>query len=450
MSPIKVPLTVIISMFRSILPILMCLSLVASGCQVILPPGPSTPTPPATSTPAGRPATPTPTTAPVLAPAGPITLTVWLPDSLVSPINVQTSGTLSQQLGAFVATRTDIRVQTQIKLAQGTGSLLELIQTAAPVAPSFLPDVALLDLADVPAAAQAGLLQPVNDLVPADVLSDLFPFAEIGRVDNRWVAVAYATDMEHLAYNSIRISSPPITWAQVLPDTQPLLFPAGVSSGRESDALLAQYAAAGGGWLDASGQPALSTAALTLMLRQLQDAEQAGWISTSVLNFSSADDTWTAYLGSPTQMVVVRASRFVSPRVFASVTLPAPLPGPSEPARPIARGWALVVPTRDPTRISAAASLVAWLASPENEAILARAANLLPARRAAFDYWYPSEPYAAFARQELERAIPPPPPQAARVIGPAIQKATADVLRGQLQPADAATAAAATVARAPR
>jgi len=447
---LPVPLAFGISMSRSILPLLMCLSLLVSGCQVILPPGPSTPTPRPTSTPAGRPATPTPTLAPALVPSGPITLTVWLPDSLVSPINVQTNAVLSQQLAAFVATRTDIRVQTQTKLARGTGSLLELIQTAAPVAPSFLPDVALLDLADVPAAAQAGLLQSLNDLVPADVLTDLFPFAEIGSADNRWVAVAYVTDMEHLAYNSVRISSPPITWAQIVPDAQPLLLPAGVSSGMVSDALLAQYAAAGGEWLDTSGQPALSTAALTLMLRQLQDAEQAGWISTSILNFSSADDTWTAYLGSPTQMVVVRASRFVSPRVFASVTLPAPLPGPSEPARSIARGWALVVPTRDPARISAAASLVAWLASPENEAILARVANLLPARRAAYDYWYPSESYTTFARQELERAIPPPPPQAARVIGPAIQKAVADVLGGQLQPADAATAAAATVGRAPR
>jgi len=443
-------LTVIISMFRSILPVLMCLSLVASGCQVIFPPGLSTPTPRATSTPAGRPATPTPVPAPALMPRGPITLTMWLLDSLVSPINAQTNAVLSQQVAAFVATRTDIRVQTQTKLAHGTGSLLELIQTTAPVAPSFLPDVALLDLADVPAAAQAGLLQPVDDLVPADALTDLFPFAEIGRVDNRWVAVAYVTDMEHLAYNSVRISSPPITWAQVLSDTQLLLFPAGVSSGMVSDALLAQYAAAGGSWLDASGQPALNTAALTLMLRQLQDAEQAGWISTSVLNFSSADDTWTAYLGSPTQMVTVRASRFISPRVFASVTFPAPLPGLSEPARSIARGWALVVPTRDPARMSAAASLVAWLASPENEAAWARAANLLPARRAAFDYWYPTEPYTTFARQELERAIPPPPPQAVRVIGPAIQKAVADVLRGQLQPADAATAAAATVGRAPK
>jgi ABC-type glycerol-3-phosphate transport system substrate-binding protein len=446
----KISLTYVISMFRSILPILMCFSLIVSGCQMILPPGPSTPTPLPTSTPAGRLATPTPTPAPALVPSGPITLTVWLPDSLVPLTNVQTNGVLSQQLAAFVATRTDIRVQTQTKLALGTGSLLELIQTAAPVAPSYLPDVALLDLADVPAAAQAGLLRPLNDLVPADVLTNLFPFAQIGRADDQWVAVAYVTDMEHLAYNSIRVSSPPITWAQALPDIQPLLFPAGISNGMVSDALLAQYAAAGGGWLDDSGQPALSTTALTLMLRQLQDAERAGWISTNSLNFSSADDTWTAYLGSPTQMVVVRASRFISPRVFASVTSPAPLPGPNEPARPIARGWALVVPTRDPERISAAASLVAWLASPENEAILARAANLLPSRRAAFDYWYPTEPYTAFARQELERAISPPPPQAVQVIGPAIQKAVSDVLSGRLQPADAATAAAAIVGHAPR
>ena len=86
--------------------------------------------------------------------------------------------------------------------------------------------------------------------------------------------------------------------------------------------------------------------------------------------------------------------------------------------------------------------------SPENEGAWARSANLLPARYDAFDRWYPPDTYAAFARQELVRALAPPPAQVMQVVGPAIQKAVADVLRGQAQPTEAATAAVASVARA--
>jgi len=91
--------------------------------------------------------------------------------------------------------------------------------------------------------------------------------------------------------------------------------------------------------------------------------------------------------------------------------------------------------------------LIKWLASPENEGAWARSANLLPARYSAFDRWYPLDTYVAFVRQELERAVAPPPAQVMQVVGPAIQKAVADVLRGQAQPTEAATAAVASVAR---
>jgi len=390
-----------------------------------------------------------PLSPPPLASRAPITLTVWLPDALIPPGNVQASAVLTQQLAAFAATQPNIRVQVMTKRARGPSDILELIQASAPVAPSLLPDVALLDLAQIPAATQSGLLRPLNGLVPDDTFADLFPFAaQAGHPDDRWLAVAYVADMEHLAFDSARISSPPITWAQVLSASQPYLFPAGISGGVVSDALLAQYAAAGGQWMDASGQPSLDAAPLTLMLNQLKAAQQASAISVNVLNFASADDTWQAYLGWPGQMVDVRASRFIAQRAMISGTLAAPLPGYSEgPARLIARGWALVVPTRNTARATAAAALIKWLVSPENEGAWARSANLLPAHRGAFDQGYPPGTDAAFARQELERALAPPPAQVMQVVGPAIQKAVADVLGGQAQSTEAAEAAVASVVR---
>jgi len=435
-------------MFRSLVAILTSLALMTTGCQMTQPPRPSAPAPRATATLPGRSTTPTPVSTPEQLSPGPTTLTVWLPDTLVPPGNAQANTALMQQIAAFAASQSNLRVQALTKRAHGPGGILDLMQTAAPVAPSVLPDVTLLDLAQVPEAAQAGLLRPLNGLAPDEALADLFPLAvNVGRLENQWLAIAYAVDVEHLAYNSSRVPAPPLTWAQMLSGSQSYLFPAGAVGGMPADALFAQYAAAGGKWLDETGQPSLDATALTQMLRQLKDAQQVGLVSPNVLNFTSPDDTWLAYLGSTTQMVDVRASRFIAQRAAISGTMAAPLPGRAEPAQLIARGWALVVPARDPDRAAMAASLITWLISAENEGAWTRTANLLPARQAAFNHWYPPDSYTAFVRQELARAIPPPPARVAQVVGPAIQKAVADVLRGQAQPADAAKTAVESVTR---
>jgi ABC-type glycerol-3-phosphate transport system substrate-binding protein len=110
----------------------------------------------------------------------------------------------------------------------------------------------------------------------------------------------------------------------------------------------------------------------------------------------------------------------------------------------------LAVTSRDATRASAATALIKWLLAPDTAGAWTRAANLLPARRSAFDHWYPPDRNTAFFRRELERAMLPPSAQIAQAIGPALQKAVADVLRGQVQPSDAAMTAAASVSRSAR
>ncbi len=435
--------------FLPFVAVLVSFALMASGCQVIRPTVPAARTPGVMPTASRGPTTPTvaPTLVPSPVPQRPITLTVWLPDALVPPSHVTATAVLKQQIAAFAASQPGVSVQTLTKRASGPGGILDLMQTAAPVAPSVLPDVTLLDLASVPVAAQAGLLRPLDDQMLDVALADLFPFGEAGRIDERWLAVPYAVDLEHVVYPGARASSPPSTWTQVISGTLPYLFPAGATSGTTSDALLAHYMAAGGRWLDASGQPALDALALQQMLRQLKETQQAGLISANVLNLNSPDETWTAYLNVPAQIAHVRASRFITQRLAFTGTLAAALPGYDEPARLVARGWALVVPARDPARRSAAAALIRWLMLPENQGAWTRTVGLIPASRSAFESWYPTDRYTTFLRREMERAASPPPSPVLQVIGPAIQKAVADVLRGQVQPAEAAANAAASVAR---
>src|SRR3989304_5835212 len=164
--------------FRRIAATLVFLALIASGCQVVRPPFPLGPTPargdatalsPSSATPAAAPAS---TVTPTVAPRRSITLAMWVPDTLVPPGSMTATMVLNQQIAAFAASQPDVRVQVLIKRAHGPGGILDLMQTAAPVAPSALPDVALLDLASVPLAAQAGLLRPLNSHVPDEALAD--------------------------------------------------------------------------------------------------------------------------------------------------------------------------------------------------------------------------------------------------------------------------------------
>ena len=437
-------------MLRQIILLLVSFVFIASGCQVIRPPARtvSTPAPSTTSTVVGRAVTPTAAAMPVVSARRPITLTVWLPDALVPSTNLTATSMLPQQINAFVITQPDVRVQVLTKRARGPGGIMDLIQTAALAAPSVVPDVTAVSLTDVPVAAQAGLLRPLTGTLLDDVLSDLFPFAaESCRWDDRWLAIPYAADVEHVAYSSVRVSSPPVTWPQVISGSVPYLFPASASSVLNSDALLVLYTAAGGRWIDANGQPALDVDALTLMLLQLRDAQQAGIVPATVLSINSPDDTWLAFLNAPSQMVNTRASSFLAQRGALTAATAMAMPGYDGPSRLVVRGWALVITSRDATHVPAAAALIKWLLSPENEGAWTRAANLVPARRSAFDHWYPPDRNTAFFRREMERVVLPPSSQITQIIVPAIQKAVADVLRGLVQPGDAAMTAAAGVAR---
>jgi hypothetical protein len=49
--------------------------------------------------------------------------------------------------------------------------------TTNAVVPAQLPDFVTLDLAEVPLAADAGILQPLDLWLPGDLENDFFPFA---------------------------------------------------------------------------------------------------------------------------------------------------------------------------------------------------------------------------------------------------------------------------------
>jgi maltose-binding protein MalE len=91
-----------------------------------------------------------------------LTLKLWVPEFL-DPYNASVGGTaLTSQLNDFSANNDRVQVEVVAKLDTGPGGLLNLLSTAVDVAPSILPDVIVLNKADLQSAVNAGLVQPLQ------------------------------------------------------------------------------------------------------------------------------------------------------------------------------------------------------------------------------------------------------------------------------------------------
>ncbi|HID88284.1 MAG TPA: hypothetical protein EYP52_01040, partial [Anaerolineae bacterium] len=161
------------SRFLSSLAIAVAVALLLVGCT---PPG-SSPSPTPT---VFLPTSPLPTVAPTAVPVLPrplvTTLVLWVPEELSPYADTEAASLLAQRLEAFNQGQADLQVETLVKKAHGRGALLDFLRTASVAAPSVLPDLILLDVEDLRVAAQAGLLQPLDGLLPTGLAEDQYPF----------------------------------------------------------------------------------------------------------------------------------------------------------------------------------------------------------------------------------------------------------------------------------
>jgi ABC-type glycerol-3-phosphate transport system substrate-binding protein len=326
--------------------------------------------------------------------------------------------------------------------------LLDLLRATSPVAPDALPDLILLSDADLAIAAREGLIQPLDDLLPASSEADLYTFArDAARIDRKRMGLPVAADINHLVYRPETFDFPPGDWDALISDTLEYPF-AFVDGAHVSDAVLSDYALLGGAVINAEGQPALTLEALTQLLALYRDARVAGTLSTEYLNWPDEGAAWAAFTASDATLTVVRASRYLAERATGGDLQHARVPA-IDGARslPIGRSWNLAIVTRDPRRQSIAARLIEHWSRVENLAAWTQAEHVLPASAEALSRWDAADGYVTFVRGELSRAVAPPSPAALDAIGPAFLTAIRDVLTGRVAPQAAATAAVDTVAR---
>lgn len=370
----------------------------------------------------------TPTRSPITVTTS-ISLTLWTIEE-ISP-NATPAGKLWQmQFSAFQAANPNLTIQLINKKPYGKGGILDFLQTTSAVVPAQLPDVVVIDIAELAAVNELGILQPLDGLLPAELNDDFFPFAyRAARVQNRWVAVPFYIDAQHLVYNTALVKKPPATWNDFLKQKETLLLPLG-----GDDAFLVQYAA-----LAPVGEiPAIDPASAALVLDFFKRAHEAGLLSDATLGLKSVNDVWALYAAGQAPMAQVAASAYLSERAKLPAMQYAPLPTRDGKIATVASGWAFAITTTNPARQAAAARLIGWLISNERLAPWLRAANRLPATRSTLNATVQPAEYANFLRDELEHAVYLPRTAVYQKSTEAWRAAIANVWKGQTTPDEAA------------
>jgi multiple sugar transport system substrate-binding protein len=330
-----------------------------------------------------------------------------------------------------------VTIEYVLKKPYGKGGILDFLSTARAAAPAVLPDLVILGTFELDEAAEAGLIQPLDDLVSSELQQELFPFARHS-FDGQLVGIQFEAEVEHLIYNANKIDSAPMTWREVISASVAYIFPAGGEGSLVNDSFLIQYLAAGGGLLDESGKPALDKDALVEVLQFYADGLEAGAILPSVLEFADLDDCWVVYVSAQAALSNVSSDRYLADRGLLKNTAFAAIPTRDGNIATLSKGWALAMVTEDSGRQTVAAQLIEWLLVPENNANWNLAAGHLPTRQAAFDYLGTEDQYFPFVRQQLANVYPRPMAAAYDKIGRALQRAVQDVLQGEASPEEAA------------
>ncbi len=430
--------------------LVVALLLILTGCDLLAPastPMPTLPLPTPSPMPPTEEPSPTLESQPAL-----VILELWLPEELDPYGDAPGADVLAQQLTDFNQAHTDLQVEVSVKRAHGRGGILDYLRTAPGAAPSILPDLVVLDTADLEPLISAGRIQPLDDLLPPDEANDLFSFAvQMATVDDQIAGYVIGADMQHLVYRPDRLDAPPVSWTQVITPPVSFIFPGGGSGQQVNDATLIQYMAAGGKVTDSEGNPWLDEQVMVSVLTFYSDCIGTGAISPAVvLGITDADQSWERFKAGTGDVAVVQASSYWRETLAdgSAETAVASVPTPDGFPFTIARGaWAIAMVTDDPNRQALAMTLLNWLAASDRNAQWTQATGYLPGTRSALRMWDVSSADRNALRGILEAAVPAPPSDVMAVVGPAMQGAVEAVLRGRATPEQATAAAVESLGR---
>ncbi len=372
-----------------------------------------------------------------------ISLRVWVPPQFAIAAG---SPLFSDVISAFEAAYPGIEVELSVKAAAGKGGLLDLLEGAGQVAPSYLPDLILMDDASTTLAAERDLLQVLDGVLASSANERAFTgILDIGMRGETRYAMPFAMDFLHLAYRMPITVSMPLNWASVLESGGRYLFASGGSENYNSDSILIQYLGLDGKLTGSEGKTTMDSKLLTRVLdayKQMADQEA---LSLESLQLDSPDEIWNRYNMGEAEFAEVWASQFKAEAESLSDTAFARIPTRNGRAATLAHVWAWGIAARAVERKQAAASFLEWVLNPSRQRGWCEAARLLPAGAHAWPLPGLSAEYGEFLQGLAEIASPLPAPLRSPEISATLQQALSQVVLEGIVPKQAAEEATANM-----
>ncbi|MGC9350329.1 MAG: extracellular solute-binding protein [Anaerolineae bacterium] len=371
-----------------------------------------------------------------------ITLDFWVP-AFLSPYQETPGGDVfDEQLSGFSSFAPDVQVRVTVKKDQGAGGLYDLLSAASEVAPSVMPDLLILNQHDLIKAAEAGLIQPLDDVFFSE--ADYFPTAldSVRTLDGLW-GLPFVARADQMAYREGIAATAPLSWTAVLTSSYSMLFPALPGEDLASDTLLSIYIGAGGQVQDQNGQATLERNSLENVYTFFLEMTEGGLLNAEqALSLADATACWNLYQEGIGQLTPVPTGTF----------WPNPPEGTSPAWAPTANGmpvtvlhtWGLAVVTEEPAYREAAVELALWLSSANRMAELTDAAEMVPTRREAIENWALAPEDVAFLSRLLSSSVPALPPSVDTTVRRSLQSGLIALLEREVETAEGAASQALT------
>lgn len=387
----------------------------------------STPTPTATLQPTAESTQPAP---------GPTVLNIWLPPQFDPENGTPAGDLLKSRLEEYTAQRPDVRIQTRIKAASGSGGLLDSLSTANAAAPLIVPDLILLPRESVEIAALKGLLFPFDEYTNTLNDGDWYPYAQdLAHLQTSSYGFPFAGNALVSLFRPAEIEIPPEDWTSTLELAQPLAFPA---ADEQALFTLAQYLSTGGLIQNADGRPTLEPNPLIEVLSFYEQAEVAGVMPFWLTQFTTDEQSWESYTENQVNLVASWTNRYLT--TLPGDTDAAPILTEDGVPLTLVNGWVWALSTPQIERQALSVDLAEFLTQGEFLSAWTEAGGYLPPRASALEGWSNAS-LRSIIEQVIQSAQIIPQNDVMAALGPVLQEAVVNVLKQQSDPATAASQA---------
>lgn len=356
-----------------------------------------------------------------------VSLVVWLPDTILPPDNPQISDIMLAQIDAYDASEPLIDVRVRRKKAQDTGGILATLRAASAVAPSALPDIALIRREELLLAVQNRLVQPIDELMSAQVLADMYPSAnQLGIVNGQMYGAPYLIEALVLASNTV-LQAPP-TFESLREQDMSFAFPAGRLTGLINDTLFLQYLSAGGERPHAEDAD-LTLTAVESVLNFYEQMRDDSLVDARILEQASSADYQLDLIEKTLDSGVVSTTTYL--RMIAQqpdLTMSVIPTANGEPST-VLSGWVWVVVTSNAERQEHSIALIEWLLAGERHRELTSSLGILPSQRSVLRASWRDTLDVALLDQMLINGVLPATPDSGELA--LLQLAFSSVMSGE-------------------